>query len=813
MMNILYKFFFAIIILCTWNSSLLAQNSGRLTGTLQDENGGPVSFANVAVLKSGDSSLVTGAVTDVSGVFTIKTPSPGKYFLRMSAIGFANYETPPFEVGSHDYTHDFGPVTLQENVQQLNEVTVQSLRPTIINKIDRMVVSVEGTALAAGSSAYDILAKSPGVWIDHEGNIQLNGKSGVKIMINERPTYLSEKELQNMLEGMSAENIKNIEIITNPSAKYEAEGAAGIINITLKKNQLPGISGSVHGGYEYQDGHGYSGGGNLNYKNGKWASYINMDMARRTRLRTAHMERVFNKPSGSTHFAQEGTEDHLRYTPSVRIGTDYSLGENHSIGVMANLSWHEADQDWNTTSYLTNGDPNSNLLIDAQNYYGNESGTGTFNFHYLGKFDSAGTTLSADLDYVRLTQDGTSEFTNRFYRLETSELVKESLLTSDNPTSYDIYSAKIDLVKPVSGKEKLELGLKASYVQSDNKLNFFTIQEGQKIPDPTRTNHFTYEEYIYAAYANFSTQLSATWHLQAGLRAEQTIAEGHSLTLDQETPNNYLDLFPSVFVQQKISDNYQIGYNYSRRIERPRYGNLNPFIFYLDPYTWAQGNPYLRPEYTHSFEVKQTYKNSSLIVGYSLTKDFIAEVPIQNTADNTTVFAQRNVDDFKNLSATLVTPLQITPVWGMNNNIILAYQDYTTVLDENPIDNEQFFFMAQSTNNFQLPGEIKLEVNAGYQGPMAWGLYTIASQWWVDAGLKRSFMNDKLDLSLNVTDIFRSKKTVGSANVDGNVNAFDQYFGVQSFKINLRYTFSSGTKFELEQRKTNLEELDRAGGS
>lgn len=809
-MNTYYKILASLLIFLFAQQGF-AQSDGIINGQIMDEKGVEVSYANVALLKAADTSLVTGSVTDEAGKFRIKSPSKGKYFLRVSAIGFAHYETTTFEISETNNQKQFGAITIKEDVQQLEEVTVQSLRPTIVNEVDKMVVSIEGTALAAGSSAFDILAKAPGVWIDQDGNIQLNGKGGVKIMVDGRPTYLSARELQNMLEGMSAENIKNLEIITNPSARYDAEGASGIINITLKKNELTGINGSIYGGYEYRTLHGYSFGGNINIKKGKWSSFANLDMAKRPWVRTSTMVREFNESDASTRFDQTGREEVIRYTPSLRLGTDFDINEKHSIGIMANLSYHDAAHDFRTDSYLKNGAPENNLFIDADNYTAYQFSNGTFNLHYVGKLDTAGTELSADIDYVRLNNKGNADFNNRYYSLESNSLVEQELLTSDNPTYYDIYSAKVDFTKKIKDFGKLELGAKASYVKSDNQLNFYMIEDDNKIRDPKRSNHFIYTEHIYAAYANFNAKLSEVWNVQAGLRAEKTVAEGESVTLNQNTPRDYTNLFPSIFIQQKVSDNYQISYNYSRRIDRPRYDNLNPFIFYLDPYTWATGNPYLRPQYTHSFELKQTLKNNyNLILGYAVTEDFMAEIPEQNNEDKTTIFSQRNVDDFKNLSATLVAPIQINPKWGMNNNIVFAYQKYTTILDETPIENNEMFYMAQTTNNFLLPKDIKFELSAAYQGPLAYGLYKIESQWWIDAGIKKSFMEDKLDVSFNVTDIFRTRQVVGSANIEGNINSFDQYFSAQSFKVNIRYMFNKGAKFELKNRDSSLEELDRA---
>ena len=276
----------------------------------------------------------------------------------------------------------------------------------------------------------------------------------------------------------------------------------------------------------------------------------------------------------------------------------------------------------------------------------------------------------------------------------------------------------------------------------------------------------------------------------------------------------YLDLFPSIFISQRVNKDYQLTYNYSRRITRPRYESMNPFFFYLDKYTSAQGNPDLKPQYTNAFEVKQIVKNTyNLVVGYAVTQNFIAEIPEQNNENNTTVFKQRNVREFKNISANLILPVKISSKWDVSNNVSLSHQDYTIELQNQSLRNEQLFLYAQSTSNIQLPKNLRLELSAAYQGQSAYGLYTIAANWGLDAGLKRTFLDDKLDLSVNVTDIFRTRRIIGTANFNGNVNEFDQYFAQQSARINLRYRFNKGKQFDAKRRTNSLEELNRAGGN
>ena len=784
--------------------------SGKLIGKVQDVKGEPISFANVSLLTAGDSTLLSGAVSSLEGEFEVQNPGIGNYLLKVSAIGYENFYTSAFEIMANDSHKDFGKLILQEDIQLLEAVTVETLRPKIIMEADKMVVSVEGTALASGSTALEVLAKSPGVWIDQDGNIQLNGKAGVKIMIDGRLTYLSASELQNMLDGMSAENIQDIEIITNPSAKYDAEGSSGIINIRLKKNQLAGLNGSISAGYRFNNVIGYSTGASINHKKGKWNSFANLNARRNGRLRTSSMYREFNSAEESSTFDQDGREEVVYFVPSVRMGTTYEINEQHSVGLVANVSYLDNYHDFHTDSDLLNKRNDELTVIDANNYTEFQNVNSTFNFHYEGKLDTLGTLLTVDVDYGKLVNQGEANFKNQYL---TGIEKSSDWLSTDNPTSYDIYSARVDFSKKVMQSAKLELGLKASHVVSDNELKFYERLNDKPIYDPERSNHFIYKEEILAAYTNLSTKLGENWNLQAGLRAEQTYSEGRTPGDNTVNERNYLNLFPSVFLQQRVNENYQISYNYSRRINRPRYQNLNPFVFYLDPYTVATGNPNLRPEYTNSFQLTQTLKNTyNLVLGYSETKDMITEVPEQNTANSTTEFKTMNVDKFRNLSATLVAPLKIHDKWDISNNATLAYQHFNVVLNENSILNKQLFFNFQSTQNIQLPQGVRLELSAQYQSPLAHALYKIESNWGVDVGLKKAFLNKKLDVSLNFTDIFKTKQVVGAANIDGNINSFDQYFSNRSVRFNIRYLFNKGEKFKSKKRNITLDELNRAGG-
>ena len=793
--------------------AFLSLDAQTLRGKVVDEKGTPVSYANVAILRSNDSSFLSGVFTNKEGEFTIKTPAPGTYSLRISSIGFKEIRTESFEIAGPDFTKDFGTVGLKIDSKALKSVDVSTLRPTIIQKADRMVVSVEGTAMAQGNNAFNVLSKAPGVFIDNDGNIQLNGKGGVTVMIDNKLTYLSARDLRNFLEGMSAENIKNIEIITNPSSKYDAEGTSGILNINLKKNTQQGINGSVYASYNYnfKQQHGYTYGGNLNFKSGNWNSFLNLDAARRVGGRDATFTRIFYTPSKTTYFDQVATGEFTATAPpSVRLGTDYSFNKMHSIGFMGYYSYGKIKDNFLTDTYIGSAPKTYTQFIDADNFNSGAYKNFTSNLHYVGQLDTLGKQLSVDLDYVKIKNTRQSDMNNYFTDLTTDTKTKDILYTY-SPSGYDIYSVKSDFTQPINKTDKVEAGLKFSNVVSDTDSRFY-FNNGSLVLDPNRTNHFKYSENIYAAYLNWTGNLHKKLTLQLGLRAEETVSRGRSFTTGTVADRDYLNLFPSVFVQQKVNDNYGINYSYSRRLTRPNYGNLNPFRAYRDPYTWYEGNPYLRPQYTHSFGITQVFKKIyNLSISYQRTTDVMAEIPILDVNNAVTVYTTGNVNTGDNVGLSAVGPLKISKWWDTQNTILFSYSKFSMNSNLGLVENDQLFAMLQTNHTILLPRQIRMELNILLRGPAASGLYHMGSMHRVDIAFKRSFLNKKFDLTLNATDIFKGFRYYWTTNINGNKNDFDQYFRIRTVGVSLRYNFHKGQKVDLKSR-SSIEELNRTGG-
>jgi hypothetical protein len=800
------------LILAICMTTLAMAQSGKLTGMLTDEKGVALRYANVAILKAADSVFVAGALVQEDGRFELVTPTPGRYLLKVSSIGFVERVSEAFEVSDASFSKDFGVLSLKTDVKSLSEVSVTALRPTITQLADRMVVSVEGTAMAAGNTAYAVLAKAPGVFIDHEGNIQLNGRAGVTVMLDGKLTYLSARDLRTLLEGMAAENIKSIEIITNPSAKYDAEGTSGILNINLKKNVVLGMNGSVYAGstYNFKD-LGATAGGNINYRSGRWNSFLSLDASRRVGGREATFTRIFYGPNNTTYFDQVATGNWVAQgPPAARLGTDYTINDRHSVGGMVNFNTNYAEQDFLTDTYIGDAPKSPQRYVEADNLSNNRFTSFTSNIHYQGKLDTLGSTFGADMDYVRITNRGESYFYNYFTNLSTNQRTQDFLYTS-TPNGYDIYSGKVDYSRVLAKGRKVETGAKVSRVISDNDFRFYFNNAPELVLDPRRTNHFNYRENIYAAYLNYNTPLSKKLTMQAGLRAERTEALGRLITTGEENKRDYLNLFPSLFLQQKVHDNYGINYSYSRRITRPNYGNLNPFIFYRDPYTYIQGNPMLRPQYTHAFSVAQTFKKTyTLTASYNLTTDVISELPLLDVNTATTIYYTGNVDDAHSISLSGVGPLRISKKWDSQNTLLLNYSSFSLTDNNGLQENKQLFYMIQSNHTILLPKELRMELNLLYRGPAASGLYHMAAMSRVDVAFKRSFLNKKLELSVNGTDLFKGFRFLWTTDIAGNVNEFDQYLRFRGIGATLRYNFKKGLKVE-ERRRNSLEEVNRAG--
>lgn len=800
--------FYTLLVYLLGISTIAAQELGKISGQVSDQNGAAVPYANVALIAISSGDLVDGAVSDENGKFLIESPKSAKVKLVVSSIGFVSFESEPFEL-KPGTVKDFASIQITDEMTGLEEVTVQSTRPEIIIEPDKTIVNVEGTVMAEGSNALDVIGRSPGIYVDQEGIINLNGRSGVVVMINDRQTYMSAVDLANFLRAMPADNIKSIEVINNPSARFDAEGSAGVINIRLKKNTVDGMFGNIQLGGQYNGKWAPNTGLAVNLKKGKWTSNVNLNYNHYANVNKLDIYRNFKVPEGVSEFEQHSRISQRYKNLFLNGATNYEINENHNLGFNFQVSDNNStNQNPSTTEILTPGiaDPS---YLDS---YNDETGGGNryfTNLHYGGNFDTLGTKLTSDVDFTRMNSNSQSLLSNTTWMGEDFEGGAYGELLTLNEMYYDIFTAKVDFVKPL-WKGTLETGVKGSWVKSDNNLDLSESHESGPFIPTENSNHFIYHEQVLAAYASYKGKISEKLSYQAGLRGEQSTIEGNSVTLDQINKQDYFNFFPSAFLQHQVSENYQIIYNANRRITRPNYRSLNPFVYYIDPLTSEKGNPNLKPQYSNNFEMNNVVKGVyQFTVGYSMTEDAFMQVFIQDEEARTTTTFTGNFDKTENVNFRAIIPVDISEWYSTSNMLQVNYNKFKSQIGDDYLDNSQTSFMVRTQHNMNLPKGFKVELIGMYLGPQMWGQGMIKGFGWVDLGVTKSLMKDKLTLSVNGTDLFRTQ--VIRANIDfADIDtSFRQYRSNQGVRFTLKYNFSRGESFKVKSSSGSSEERNR----
>ena len=799
---------FLIYLLGISNLAAQPKEVAKISGKVEDQKGQPVPYANVALI-SVDGGLVDGAVSDEDGNFLIESVKSAKVKLVISSIGYHTFSSEVFEL-QPGIAKDFGKLKIEDEMTGLDEVTVKASRPEIIIEPDKTIVNVEGTVMAEGSNALDVIGRSPGIYVDQDGNINLNGRTGATVMINDRPSYMSATDLANFLRSMPADNIKSIEVINNPSARFDAEGSAGVINIQLKKNTVDGVFGNVQVGGQYNGLYAPSAGATLNVKKGKWSTNGTLNYNEYANFNDLDIYRNFTLDEGISSFNQDSRITSRYKTPSFVGSANYEINKNQNLGINLQMS---SSKDVNTSESKTEisnpGQSHFNYIKSLNDAEGQRNRVFS-NLHYDAKLDTLGTKISADVDFTLMDQSSSSLLNNSFWSgLDPNTITQDRILTL-NDMYYTIFTSKVDFTKPLKGGKTLETGLKGSWVKSDNDLNLSkSVEEGPFEPDPN-SNQFIYQENVLAAYATLKGSFNSKLSYQAGLRGEYSDIMGNSVTLQEVNTQKYFNLFPSVFVQHKVSEKYQIVYNANRRITRPNYRLLNPFVYYIDPLTSEKGNPGLTPQYSTNFEMNHVINGAfQFTMGYSVTEDTFMQIFEQDQEDRSTTTFTDNFDKTRNANFRAILPFEIKKWWNTSNMVQVNYNQFQSQIEEEFLNVDQVSYMARTQHNFILPKGFKMELMGMYLSPQIWGQGQIKGFGWVDLGLTKSLMKDKLSLSVNGTDLLRTQ--VIRANVDfADIDtSFRQYRSNQGIRFTLRYNFAKGESFRVRSSTGSSEERNR----
>ncbi|MGC4101060.1 TonB-dependent receptor domain-containing protein [Ferruginibacter sp.] len=795
-----------------------AQDNGRAKITaLVNSNQQAAENATVELRKAKDSSLVKIALTDKSGAAVFEHIRFDQYIIKVSGVNFVPQYSKAF-VLSADL--QLPAMNLQPAATQLSGVTVSSRKPFIQKLSDRIVVNVENSIVSAGSSAMDVLERSPGVNVDQNDNITLRGKSGVIVMVDGKPTPMTGSDLANYLKGLPSSAIERIDIITNPSAKYDAAGNSGIIDIRMKKDQRLGVNGTFTTGYGQGVYPKANIGSTFNYRNKKVNIFGNYNYAYRIGLNHLLLDRNFYE--NGTYNGGDLKDNYSKSPVSsntARLGMDFFPSKKTIIGFVVNGNFNHYTRDNDNSSIVLNPQKQATSTFRSYATNNDHANNSVANINFKHRFDSTGKELTADADYGVYNSTSLTVNATSYYKLDGTLLQPAYILDGDQNGKLSFKTAKVDYVNPLSKGSKWETGLKTSYVSSDNDAKFFDVSNGTPQNDVNKTNHFLYKEYNNAGYINFSKEFKQ-FDVQLGLRGEHTKISTEQKVGNVKFDSSYFQLFPSAFFNYKLKEDQTLGLSVSRRIDRPGYSQLNPFLFLIDVTTYATGNTYLLPQLTWSYELSYTLKNLNFSVSYSHTKDdqnitlarFKEVFPNIPSADNVTVQIPINLKSSDYFGLSLSTPIKITKWWNMVNNGNIYYQKYNGNFSGTTLNNGKPAADIRTNNTFTFKKGWTAELNANLNTGGQYGFMVLDPQWGIATGVQKLILKNKGTLRFNITDIFWTNLPKAVITYNNYVEKWHAYRETRVANLTFSYRFGNN-KVQAARRRTTAseEERQRAG--
>lgn len=757
--------------------------------------------ATVSLLKLKDSSLLRSTITDNNGGFTLSYTDTVAVLISISSTG---YQTQWIKVGNLNTVN----IVLVTANKQLKEVIVEGKRPMIEVKPDKIVFNIENSNNAVGNTAFDLLRKSPGVIIDNNENISLLG-TAVAVYIDGKPSPLTGTELAAFLKSVQSTDIEAIELIKNPSAKYDAAGTGGIINIKLKKNKNYGLNGSVNTGYGIGFFSKYNSGITMNYRNKKvnvFGNYSNYWGKNRSFIN------LYREQADSI-FDQKSINNSVYGGHNIKAGVDYFINKKSTFGILLSLF---AD-DWNDGNLAITPIANLNTKIPARTLVADNTTKGNklnsnFNLNYKYA-DTSGRDWNTDFDFGVFNSLQNNWQPNRYKTPDLQTVLEEKIYTIVTDRSIQLFTFKSEYEQNFKGG-KLGVGIKTSFVKTANAFDFSDVINNRAFIDNNRSNDFTLTENINAAYINYKRTLKK-WNIQLGMRAEQTntrgVLSGVTNNADRDVKRHYLNWFPSFGTSYTINSRNGINLNYSRRINRPGYQSLNPFESKLDELTYQKGNPFLKPEYTNSISFTHSYKYTlNTTIGYSKTTDFSTQ--ITDTIEGRRNFIQqRNAGTRDNFYINISYPFNITKWWSVYANAGASRLINKVNLGVNRISNlfaNSWSFYNQHT--ITLPQKLTLEVSGFYNSPSIWGGTFLNRPFWgVDAGLQKRLLKDKATLKMSVSDVFFSMQWRGISNFAGLYMDASGGWESRQFKVNFSYRFGRKEIKAQRNRSTGNDDINK----
>ncbi|KAA9356430.1 outer membrane beta-barrel family protein [Larkinella humicola] len=754
------KSFFSILFLLIAFSALAQVTPKTIRGVVKDSQNETVPGATVSLLSASDSTLVQGEITNGNGKFELKSLATNRYILRVSSVGSNDYRSGPLTIDDQHPEVSLPVIILTPSKTMLNEVVVVAKRPLIEQEIDKTVVNVDAMISSIGSTTLEVLEKTPGVTVGTDGEISLNGKAGVLVLIDGRPTYLSGPDLASYLKSLPGGSLDKIELMTNPPAKYDAAGTS-IINIRLKKNRVQGFVGDISASYSQGVTARTNNVINVNYNRKKINLFGSMGYSRDADYADDSYNRILYNENSFVN-SSVVLQNNLMYTvPGVmtRLGMDYAISAKTTFGFVVNYQNRSRQE---RLDYFSKNFTARSVLDSLGKGYTN----GHFNWRNVGvngnfqhKFNLEGRELTADVNYITHLTTGEQRLTTMIRSADGSFTNRRDFLYN-LPSEIAIYTAKADYVHPLKNKAVLEAGFKSSFVTTDNDSHYYAVSGNVQTPDYGKSNHFIYRETIQAAYLN-SRKEWKRMAAQLGFRLENTLVNGRQLgnaevkatTFDK----NYTRLFPTAFFRYKLDSlgNNTLALSIARRINRPNYQLLNPFLFYRDAYSYISGNPLLKPQYHFQYELKYQHKNN---FGIALQYNQFTDVIFQTTQaiDDIFITSPNNVASGRILAMATNLNQSLTKWWTLNANLTIAHMALNGVAYSEKLNPEIYQARMNLVNQLKFDKGWNGEVTGFYVTKDLNGQRITNPRYRINLAVQKKVLKDKGSVRLLAEDLFHS---------------------------------------------------------
>ncbi len=798
--TIYFPYLIFLFIFFLWCSSAIAQC--HIKGAVTDTSKTSLPFVPVGLLNAKDSTVYKGAVTDQSGNYCFENIRKEFYLLKISTIGYQDYysEQIPFDSTEVITVPSF---TLRSNSTNLKEVGIVAFKPTVEFKKGTVILNVENNLIAKGNSVFDLLKQLPGVTVDAQNNILVNGNGGVRFLMDGRLQQLTDAQMVDILNSMSAELINSIELIKNPPAKYDAAGTAGLINIVTKKAKVKGFNGSVSGAYSQGKRERGLATLTLNYKNNKLSTFSNFNYGYNHFYDVSKYKRTLQTNGETNIFTDNGRTNNYRKSVNFNGGLEYEFTPKTMAGLYITDNFnHGRPVGGGTTDLQGNA-----FIYNYFNYYSNETqnfNSPNFTFTLLQKLDTLGSQLQLSSNYVAFTGVDNKRIENHFYAVDHSEILSPTAYTTNVSSKANVFYQKVDYTKVLKKDFSIEAGVKGSFLRINNGAQYIIERI---VSDTSYQNNYTYIERIYAAYTTLSKTYKKT-DVSLGLRAEQTDIDGQSRTSTFALIRNYLNFFPSTSLTYRMNPTNTLSGSYSYRIKRPDFDRMNPAKVYNDEINYNVGNPTIKPQYTHALTVNHTFLSLiTTTLDYARTTNFMywysyTKPQSQVNVDTTFNFHLRN--DY-----TLSIFIQKQIKWfNFKFYGSMMYHDYKGSVNEVVANSATTQFYTSINTEFLLPENFKVQVYGFYITPFrdAIQLYNPVSS--VNVGINKSLLKGKLDMTLGIFDLLYKQNQSLTNDLPGQSYYISNLSDTRRVRLTISYKFG---KMHIEQKLKAEEGENRVG--